>query len=107
MFTFITILHVIICLALIFIILLQKGRGAEMGAAFGGASQTLFGPGGSLSLLNKITTVLAILFFLTSISLTYMVSHKKVETKIKKAPLTTTEKQIPKNSGKNPLPQNP
>jgi len=107
MFTFITILHVIICLALIFIILLQKGRGAEMGAAFGGASQTLFGPGGSLSLLNKITTVLAILFFLTSVSLTYMVSHKKVETKIKKAPVTTTEKQIPKNSGKNPLPQNP
>ncbi|RKX62115.1 MAG: preprotein translocase subunit SecG [Thermodesulfobacteriota bacterium] len=107
MFTFITILHVIICLALIFIILLQKGRGAEMGAAFGGASQTLFGPGGSLSLLNKITTVLAILFFLTSISLTYMVSHKKVETKIEKAPVTTTEKQIPKNSGKNPLPQNP
>ncbi len=107
MFTFITILHVIICLALIFIILLQKGRGAEMGAAFGGASQTLFGPGGSLSLLNKITTVLAILFFLTSISLTYMVSHKKVETKIKKAPVTTTEKQIPKNSGKNSLPQNP
>ncbi len=101
------ILHVIICLALIFIILLQRGRGAEMGAAFGGASQTLFGPGGSLSLLNKITTVLAILFFLTSISLTYMVSHKKVETKIKKAPVTTTEKQIPKNSGKNPLPQNP
>ena len=107
MFTFITILHVIICLALIFIILLQKGRGAEMGAAFGGASQTLFGPGGSLSLLNKITTVLAILFFLTSVSLTYMISHKKVETKIKKAPVTTTEKQIPKNSGKNPLPQNP
>jgi len=107
MFTFITILHVIICLALIFIILLQKGRGAEMGAAFGGASQTLFGPGGSLSLLNKITTVLAILFFLTSISLTYMMSHKKVETKIKKAPVTATEKQIPQNSGKNPLPQNP
>ncbi|MDL1966506.1 MAG: preprotein translocase subunit SecG [Candidatus Desulfofervidus auxilii] len=105
MFTFIVILHVIICLGLIFIILLQRGRGAEMGAAFGGASQTLFGPGGSLSLLNKVTTVLAVLFFLTSISLTYMVSHKKVETGIKKVPVTSTEGQTPQNSEQNPLPQ--
>ncbi|CAD7776228.1 MAG TPA: preprotein translocase subunit SecG [Candidatus Desulfofervidus auxilii] len=105
MFTFMVILHVIICLALIFIILLQRGRGAEMGAAFGGASQTLFGPGGSLNLLNKVTTVLAILFFLTSISLTYMASHKKVETEIKKAPVTTTEKQIPQNTKQSPLPK--
>jgi preprotein translocase subunit SecG len=87
MFAFIGIIHIIVCIGLIFIILLQRSRGAEMGAAFGGASQTLFGPGGSLSFLNKVTTILAVIFFITSISLTYLAAHRETKSPIKKAPI--------------------
>lgn len=69
--------HVLIAVALIALILLQQGKGAEMGAAFGsGASQTLFGSQGSGSFLFKITGLLAFLFFATSLILGYMVSHQ-------------------------------
>ena len=48
-------LHVVVCIALVFIVLLQKGKGADMGAAFGGASQTVFGGAGASSFLSKVT----------------------------------------------------
>lgn len=64
-------LHVVICLFLIVVILLQAGKGADMGAAFGaGNSQTLFGARGAATFLQKMTTAAAICFLLTSISLT-------------------------------------
>ncbi len=63
------ILHVVFCIALILIVLLQKGKGASMGAVFGGSSQTVFGSAGAASLLHKITTVVAIVFMLTSLGL--------------------------------------
>lgn len=69
MFTFVVVLHVLVCLFLIFIILIQSSKGAEMGAAFGGSSQTLFGSRGAATVLSKVTTVAAILFMLTSLSL--------------------------------------
>ncbi len=72
MYTVIVILHVLACLALILIVLLQTGRGAEMGAAFGGASQTLFGGGGGSTFLGKLTTGAAVVFMLTCLSLTYL-----------------------------------
>lgn len=72
MYTFIVIFHVLACLALILIVLLQTGRGAEMGAAFGGASQTLFGGGGGSTFLSKLTTGAAVVFMLTCLSLTYL-----------------------------------
>ncbi len=64
------ILHVLVCIFLILIVLLQSGKGAEMGAAFGGSSQTLFGSRGAATFLNKLTTVAAIVFMLTSLLLT-------------------------------------
>lgn len=64
-----TTVHIIVALALIGIVLLQKGKGATMGAAFGGSSQTLFGPRGPAAPLAKVTTGAAIVFMLTSISL--------------------------------------
>jgi len=70
------VLHVIVCLFLVFVVLLQSGKGAEMGATFGGSSQTLFGSRGAATFLNKLTTAAAILFMLTSLVLT-MVSVKK------------------------------
>ncbi len=66
---FITSLHVIMCLVLIAIVLLQTGKGASMGAAFGGGSNTIFGGAGPASFLNKITTIAAIAFMLTSFTL--------------------------------------
>ncbi len=72
----ILILHVIISIFLIVLVLLQHGKGADMGAAFGsGASQTLFGSQGSGSFLMKITIGFAIAFFCTSLLLGYFAAH--------------------------------
>ena len=71
------IIHVIVCVALIMIVLLQTGKGTDMGAAFGGgSSQTLFGSTGASSFLSKATTAAAIIFMLTSLGLAYMSGHK-------------------------------
>ena len=69
MITVITIVHIVVSLALIFIVLLQSGRGAGIGAAFGGASQTFFGSSGATPFLAKLTALAAILFMVTSLSL--------------------------------------
>lgn len=69
--------HVLICIALVVLVLLQQGKGAEMGAAFGsGASQTLFGSQGSGSFLMRITGLCAALFFITSLTLGYLAAHQ-------------------------------
>ncbi len=66
------ILHIFVCLALIGIVLIQGGKGAEVGATFGaGASQTIFGASGSQSFLGKMTTGAAIIFMLTSLALAF------------------------------------
>jgi preprotein translocase subunit SecG len=63
-------IHILVCLSLIGIVLLQGGKGAEVGAAFGaGASHTIFGATGGQSFLSKLTTGAAIIFMLTSLSL--------------------------------------
>jgi preprotein translocase subunit SecG len=72
MSTFLIIIHVIVSIALIMIVLLQTGKGADMGAAFGGgSSQTLFGSTGASTFLGKATTVVAVIFMLTSLALAY------------------------------------
>jgi preprotein translocase subunit SecG len=72
----ITIVHVIACIVLILVVLLQAGKGANMGAVFGGSSQTIFGSSGPGTFLGKMTTAVAIIFMLTSLSLSYSVSRK-------------------------------
>jgi preprotein translocase subunit SecG len=72
MITFIMVVHIIVCLALIFIVLLQTGRGAGIGAAFGGSSQTVFGSSGATPFLAKLTAAAAILFMVTSLALTIL-----------------------------------
>lgn len=76
MYTLLTIAHIIVCLFLVGIVLLQHGKGADIGATFGGSSQSLFGTEGPLPLLNKITTAVAVIFMLTSVTLAYMSSQK-------------------------------
>jgi preprotein translocase subunit SecG len=63
------IIHVVACLSLILVVLLQAGKGASMGAAFGGSSQTVFGSAGATPFLAKLTTIVAVLFMLTSLGL--------------------------------------
>lgn len=71
------VLHVLIAVSIIALVLLQQGKGAEMGPAFGSsASQTLFGSQGSGSFLMKITALLAFLFFATSLTLGYITAHQ-------------------------------
>ena len=75
--TLILILHVLAALCVIGLVLLQHGKGADMGAAFGsGSAGSLFGSSGSANFLSRTTGVLAAVFFLTSLGLTYVSSHK-------------------------------
>ncbi len=77
MSTFILVLHIFVSIALVLIVLLQSGKGADMGSAFGGgASQTLFGSTGASTFLSKATTAVAIIFMLTSLYLAYVSGHK-------------------------------
>ncbi|MDP8255408.1 MAG: preprotein translocase subunit SecG [Candidatus Alcyoniella australis] len=69
----ITVMHVLICITIIVVILLQSGKGSDLGAVFGGgSSQTLFGSSGSATFLSKLTTAGAIAFMLTSLLLAYL-----------------------------------
>ena len=75
-YTLILVAHVVIALALVALVLLQQGKGADAGAAFGsGASTTMFGSQGSASFLSRTTAVLATVFFLTSLTLAYFATQ--------------------------------
>jgi len=105
MTTILIIVHVIVCLFLIGIVLLQHGKGADIGASFGGSSQSLFGSEGPVPLLNKITTFVAIVFMGTSISLAYISANKSTGTvmsdiqveqaPIEQAPVSTEPVTVP------------
>jgi preprotein translocase subunit SecG len=76
MIILLVILHVIVCLFLIGVVLLQQGKSADLASAFGGqGSQTAFGPRGAANLLTRLTTWSAVIFMLTSIGLTLAMSH--------------------------------
>lgn len=77
MYTIVLIIHIIVALALVFIVLLQHGKGAGIGAAFGGSSQTVFGSTGAAPFLAKLTAVAAILFMCTSLGLTFLGRQKE------------------------------
>jgi len=75
--TVILTVHVLVALGIIFLVLLQHGKGADMGAAFGsGSSGSLFGATGSANFLSRTTAALAVVFFLTSLGLAYVATHK-------------------------------
>ena len=69
MITVVYIVHILACTGLILIVLLQTGKGADMGAAFGGSSQTVFGSTGAATFLSKLTTIVAVVFMVTSLGL--------------------------------------
>jgi preprotein translocase subunit SecG len=71
MIALVVVLHIVVCLTLVTAVLLQQGKGADVGAVFGGSSQTVFGASGAGNLLTKITWGCAIVFFTTSLILAY------------------------------------
>ncbi len=76
----ITILHVIVSVGLILVVLLQTGKGAEVGAVFGGSSSTIFGSSGAGNFLTRLTTGMAIVFMITSLTLGYFAGKKPTAT---------------------------
>ena len=77
LFALITLIHVFVCMVLIVVVLLQHGKSADIAATFGGmGSQTAFGPRGTATVFSRLTTWCAIIFMLTSMTLTYMASHR-------------------------------
>ncbi len=76
MYTLLVIIHVIVCTLMIGAILLQSGKGAEIGAAFGGSSQTVFGSRGPANFLSKFTVVTAFVFMLTSLTLAILAKDR-------------------------------
>jgi len=99
--TFILVIHLIVCFFLITIVLIQGGKGAELGAAFGGSSQTLFGARGAATFFSKLTTGAAILFMLTSFALALVTT--RAGSVVKKAPAATEQKQTIPQGTTGPL----
>src|SRR5208283_4031750 len=95
MLIFLVVVHVIICLFLIGVVLLQQGKSADLAGAFGGqGSQTAFGPRGAANLLTKLTTWGAVLFMVVSISLTVMLGRSHVDRSVLSG--TPTQHSTPK-----------
>ena len=106
--TLIIAVHVFACVALILIVLLQAGKGAEMGVSFGGgASQALLGSSGDTPMIGKITTAIAIIFMLTSLSLAYMSGHPKSKSVMDKSIPVKTQTAEGQTKAETPAAQTP
>ncbi|GGJ08649.1 preprotein translocase subunit SecG [Halopseudomonas pertucinogena] len=92
--TLIVVVHLLVAIALVGLILIQQGKGAETGASFGaGASGTVFGSQGSATFLSRLTAVLATVFFLTSLGLAYYASYKASEIRDAGLPVPALQSQ--------------
>jgi len=76
MIIFVTVVHILVGIGLILVVLLQTGKGAEVGAVFGGSSATIFGSSGAGNFLTKLTTAMAIVFMITSLTLGYFAGRR-------------------------------
>jgi len=102
------VVHVLIAMAIIGLVLLQHGKGADMGSGFGGgASGSLFGATGSANFLSRTTAVLAAVFFASSLGLAYLATTKPREagSVVDRAPAAQPKAESPKAEPKNEKPQ--
>jgi preprotein translocase subunit SecG len=95
-----TILHILACIFLVVVVLLQTGKGTDVNAVFGGSSQTIFGSSGAGNFLTKLTTATAAIFMATSLFLTYGISRQTTKSVFDNSPPTavttpTTPEQAP------------
>lgn len=102
MHTAMVVFHIIICIGMILVVLLQTGKGADMGAAFGGSSQTVFGSSGPGTFLGKVTTGIAIFFMLTSLWLAYSSTHKTSGSIMEGVSVPGVERTIPADDATKP-----
>src|SRR5437762_14055704 len=101
MITLMAVFHVIVCIFLILVVLLQQGKGADWAGAFGGGgSQTTFGARGAGTILSRATTAAAIIFMITSLALTILIARPGVNSVIQ-------DKAVPKTTQPAPAPQPP
>ena len=91
MHSFLIVLHLVVCFLMIASILLQAGKGAEIGASFGGSSQTVFGSRGPGTFLSKVTVAAALIFMLTSLSLAVLSRGDGVSSSVIDVPTTSQE----------------
>jgi preprotein translocase subunit SecG len=102
MIVLITVVHIIVCLILVVVVLLQSGKAADLAGAFGGmGSQTVFGPRGSATVLSKATTISAIAFMFTSLTLSILA------TRAGSATPDILKKALPATGQKAPVPAQP
>jgi len=93
--TFLLTLHYFLCTFLVIVILLQAGKGADIGAVFGGGSQTVFGSRGPATFLSKLTAVVALVFLVTSIWLAQISKTRSVASVIDKTPVSEEQQAAP------------
>jgi len=108
--TLILVAHIVVAIALIALVLVQQGKGADAGAAFGsGASATMFGSRGSASFLSRTTGILATVFFLTSLTLAYFATQTSAPKSVIERVQAEKPIEVPKSSGGGPsdVPQLP
>lgn len=107
MTTILTVVHIVVCFFMVIIVLLQHGKGADVGASFGGSSQSLFGTEGPVPLMNKITTMVAVVFMVTSVSLAYISSTSSTGSVMSSVvqPAATEEQPVVVEEKVIPMPQ--
>jgi preprotein translocase subunit SecG len=104
----ILILHILASIAIIILVLMQHGKGADAGAAFGsGASNTMFGSAGAMSFFMKLTVLFAAIFFATSLTLSYLASHQQRGPIIGDLMPPAVTEPAPESSQSAPLPSTP
>ncbi len=99
----VTVVHIIASIGLILVVLLQQGKGAEMGAVFGGSSSTIFGSSGAGNFLTRLTTGMAIVFMITSLTLGYFAGRRPSATIFD----NRTPSAAPRTAPQSSLPVNP
>jgi preprotein translocase subunit SecG len=108
MIILVTVLHVIVCLFLIVVVLLQSGKAGDISAAFGGqGSQAAFGPRGAATALSKATTISAVLFMLTSVTLSINAIKHSGPQSVLQGERSAPVKSAPAPTPSNPAPVNP
>jgi len=101
--TLVVVVHVVIAVALVGLVLIQQGKGADAGAAFGGgASQTVFGSQGSGNFLTRVTTFMAVIFFVTSFSLAVFAKQRAEVAGEAGIPVVQESRQGPATSSQTP-----